>query len=1344
MATDISPAQCRAARALLSWSQQDLAKAAQVSTSTIADFERSARDSAEASLGAFRAAFEAQGVRFRAGGAVEADKLVPSVSPAGPGAPMRWIDATDIAQWAERRSGGQEKLPQMISDLILSAYGPAAYIRMPSGDSIQFAGLDGLTKTADTRGLAPAGVTAWEFGTQKRDKREKAQGDYDKRTREPGDLDPAASSFVFVTARRWPEKDQWAKAQRDKGQWADVRAYDADNLVHWLETEPAIGLRWAEQIGRRPKGLRQLAAVFDEWSKATQPPLPASLLLVDRDKAAAETQGWLAAPATLRSVQAESSSEAMAFLYAAIDPYPEPYRRFWLDRCVAPETDEAARDLASVGAKLVVVLNGGDGGLAQRLVERGHHVLVAYGSDVGSPGDLVRLPRMDRHDLERALIDAGVGEEKAHLLAAQAAGSLTILRRLMPRAKTGAPSWALKPSRALLAALLVGAWCDNRPADRAIVAEVAGMDYEAVVEDLAPLATAFDGPLRRSGEVWKLTSALDAWLLLAPNLTRAAIDRHAAAFQAVMSREDPDFDTRLEANWIFRVPQPENAPVSGFVRKGLTEALIVMATQPDFAPQLNNLSGHVDSLVRKLLEGASQRLWWSLGSDFQRLAEASPSVFLEILGEAIARHDRPLAPLFQSLDGALSPREFHHGLLWALETLAWSPDYLGETAVRLAQLDVLFGEERRSKRPLETLKRIFLPWSPQTFATAAMRQQAVNEVQRRYGDVGWALLRALAPTGHGLAFNGPRPSWRSFAPNHLETLTFPIVENAYREIGDALLAAVGDDLGRWRQLLEHWPNFDSLWRAEAVAALTKSVTSATSGAARDALREQIRDLTDQHRAFADAHWAMPEPDVAALETLLARLEPKDACVRHAWLFAPGRGLRAPGLSWQAAKAQSEALQAQAVREIADELGTDRLIAFALEVRQTYAVGEAIGRADLGAAVFGQILQAALLSDHANADALSQILLGWLAHTDEMAVPALFEKAEGEQSTPRYRLRVALALPVGPESWARIEAAGGELAGDYWQTLSFYRVPKSAPIDLVLARLIAAGRITSAVCFAGQRLDDGQAIASERLIELLIAAVKINRQSDLDPDTLDFRDRVVDIFKHLDGQADAQHALFALEWSWCGVLTRTDRPPRRLEKALAESPDFFITLLKLVYLPAAESGVSEEPQEDAQMAAAAIEQAYRLLDDFSKIPGRDESGAIDAVALTTWTRQVRSAAEASGRLEIADSKIGGMLSAAAIVEGQAWPPEAICEVIEHTASAELEAGFAVGTFNRRGPTTRMPGDGGALERVLVQRYRQHAKIAGLRWPRVRRLLERVAENYERQAAREDQSAEQRNW
>jgi ribosome-binding protein aMBF1 (putative translation factor) len=65
----ISAAQCRAARALLAWSQNDLAQRSKVSEKTIADFERGARVPYERTIRDMMAAFEAAGVEFTNGDA---------------------------------------------------------------------------------------------------------------------------------------------------------------------------------------------------------------------------------------------------------------------------------------------------------------------------------------------------------------------------------------------------------------------------------------------------------------------------------------------------------------------------------------------------------------------------------------------------------------------------------------------------------------------------------------------------------------------------------------------------------------------------------------------------------------------------------------------------------------------------------------------------------------------------------------------------------------------------------------------------------------------------------------------------------------------------------------------------------------------------------------------------------------------------------------------------------------------------------------------------------------------------------------------------------------------------
>ena len=58
----MSPEQCKAARAWLGWSQDELAKQAEVGVSTVKDFERGGRKPMLQNIRAMRAAIEAAGM----------------------------------------------------------------------------------------------------------------------------------------------------------------------------------------------------------------------------------------------------------------------------------------------------------------------------------------------------------------------------------------------------------------------------------------------------------------------------------------------------------------------------------------------------------------------------------------------------------------------------------------------------------------------------------------------------------------------------------------------------------------------------------------------------------------------------------------------------------------------------------------------------------------------------------------------------------------------------------------------------------------------------------------------------------------------------------------------------------------------------------------------------------------------------------------------------------------------------------------------------------------------------------------------------------------------------------
>ncbi len=1339
--TDSSPisVQVKAARALLAWTQVQLAKEAGVAVSTVADFERGERTPIANNAQAIASALERNGIRFTSGGAVTGGAKPHVASSVAGGKVLRWITAEALSQWAARRDG-PAALPELISRLLVVSCGPVA-MRFPSDESIQHAGWDGSCETTISSSFVPAGFSVWELGAQRQRIERKAEDDYTKRSADPLGVDPINTCYIFVTPHRWPHKDEWAAAKRADGIWRDVRVIDGDMLVHWLELHPGVAEWLAVRIGRRPPGVRAIRDVFDEWSLATKFPLTSDIVKADRDEEATRVLRWLYAEPGLLSVQAEAVEEAIAFLYAAIEPLPELERLYWLSRTLVVESEAVARELAGLDAKLVIVLNGGDPGVAARLALEGHHVFAAFGSDVGTPETVLRLPRAWRHTIQVALTDAGLPEQEARKYANDAGRSLVVLRRLMPASPVRRPDWAKPPvSQALLGAVLAGAWDRDYPVDRTILSRFTGMDYDALESELAQFGTMLDGPMRRSGPVWKLTSLRDAWFLLGDQFTPALIDRFTAIFHETLGAVDPAYD-EPDRRWRFDRSAPTQA--SPELRRGLGEAMIALGVYPNRASGIPNADGRSALAVKTLLAQADGRLWWSLSRDFRRLAEASPDAFLSAIDSALRQDPSPLAPLFRSDEGLLHPNEYLSDLMWALEILCWSAAHVGRATMILARLADLDPGGRVLNRPSETLQRIFLPWKPETYASAADRLALLDQIVKRWPRVGWKLLDAIAPTIHGVTHPTAKPLWRDFSTDQPEPITRFALYEMYSAVGERLLAAAGSDPDRWQTMLDHWPNFDANWQTLAAARL-RDVMTTFDEEARVAFREALRSVIAKHEGFPDADWTMKGDELEPLKAIFDAMEPTSARGRLGWLFGIGHPAYDATISWDEQEARLEAQQIAAAETIVAEASAAEVIDFALSVSQSNALGVAIANSSVAEETKEALLQAGFNRGPGDIDRFTQgLLFGIVRRDGEESMRSRFRAARAAGRPIHELLAIAFTLPPGALTWSLIAEAGAELDRLYWRRLNSLAVPKTEDLELVVEKFLAVDRGKALMQFiAGKNMPVPSA-----LILKVLRHPSTTSASDDDPD---FRnDGMISwytgkLFERLDRADDFDKSeLVELEWRYFQALQHSERPARNLHKALAEDPEFFLFLLTALY----SSTNEDEPEltgEERERAKIIALQAFHVLEDWKRVPGSDDNGQIDGKALGAWVSAVRADCAASGRAQIGDYKIGTILSASRRVAGEAWPPEAVRDVIEDVANEDLEQGFAIGLYNRRGVTTRMPTDGGDQERDLATRYREDAKACALLWPRSSALLERIASSYEADAEREDQSAEQGDW
>jgi hypothetical protein len=1250
------------------------------------------------------------------------------------------VNADDLVEWARRRDA-QDGLPHLIRQLVQATTNTATRLEFRSGAGVHLSGWDGITVLDEDHPYAPRGPAGWEMGVQA-GPRQKADRDYAARLEDSGDLAPAASAFVFVTLRRWRDRDRWVREKSTERRFREVRALDADDLHAWLDTAPGVHLLLSERLGKPVEDAEPLAEAWRRWSTATQYPVLPSLVLAGREDQVEQLRERLTSSPTVTTIQADSPDEALAFIASTLYDLADDRRDAILTRSVVARSAQATTILRHSASPLLLVAPGIAPGEAAAAVQAGHQVLVPVGPEQPRRADMIVLGRLRREPAKAALVSMGVPESDADEYATLARRSLGALRRLLAAGPIDVPAWALPQHvPGLVAALLAGSWTDALDGDQDALSALADGPYEDFERLLHALAAQSDPPVRRTGNHWLLVSREDAWSLLSQYVTDADLRRFDVVASTVLGAPDPALELAPEERWLAQL-HGRARPHSGELREGIAETLAQLAGQGDRLRLVSSLRGQeiANGIVHRLLTRANEEtnghLWMSTADVLPLLAEAAPEAFLRAVDAGTSGDHPLLATLYQDAEQRGFPfgSSAHTGLLWALETLAWSSAYLGRAALFLARLARLDPGGKLANRPSASLREIFLPWHPQTAAPVEDRLGVLDALRRAEPAIAWNLMIALLPQTSDIGHNNSSPRWRDWKPP--ESRTVNVAE--WTEFTDQLMTRLIDDAHgdaeRWGELIREADTVPRSTWSRLADALERLDPEGFSDVEREAMRRGIRHVVALHRtASQEAQWALPEGELRRLDDVYGRLVPEDVIVAHRWLFDHDPQLpRGEDRDWKRHRERIDERRSDAVREILAAAGIDSLTELASTVQDPIGLGWATGMAE-GSEQFASFLDL-LVSEQPG---VAQFATGYAAALiNRLEEPWMREVYAAGSTTwsPAQRGAFLATAKPGEDIWA-IAEADDATAHEYWTRVNEYRVDEH---DFLRA--------------AGSLLQHGRPVAAAELLAHRPAAVAAPEAADLALDALeqaalvpvaDSNDRamrpyyVSKILGRLD-EIDGvdPNRIARIEWLYLPLLDRSDRRPRLLQATLASDPAFFVEVLSWIYRAKDEEPSESPREEDAHRARL----AWELLHGWHIPPGADDDGAItDPAALTEWISHVRALAAERERLEVADSQIGQVLAYAAPDADGAWPPRAVRDIIEALASEALERGIQTATFNRRGVTTRSLTAGGTQERELARQYRNHAEGV-MQWPRTAATLLAIAESFEEMADREDREAE----
>ena len=666
------------------------------------------------------------------------------------------FDPSEIVNWADKPDA-PHKLPELVQRLILATVPMPSLLHMPSGSSVWRPGWDGMLVVENGNAWVPDGASRWELSCQKQPKR-KATTDYKKRTADP------QMTFVFATPRNWDEDDKrkWANDRVEKREWADVQTLNVDDLVAWLEQAPAVAHWFARQIGKLPAtGAVPLDEWWENWSIDAKPQITPGLVTAGRQEQAKKIGEWFQAEPSHYYVRGGTADEAIAFLAGCAHSNENQWGPALLARAIVVENADAWRSLEGHSSPLVLVRNFSGGNMSPQIaVGRGDHALTPLSEHTETSGEGVWLPRLGREETLAELAKMGLSETRARALTRSTARRLPILRRrLLDEAGEPTPQWATSSTfRSIVPLVLIGQWDGDHEGDKKFVSETVGQSYEAVERDLTELMSATDSPVTKVGSRWRFTSHEEAWHLLAPRLTSSEVQRFKQIATEVLGEVSPEFelpvDQRYMANLYGKVLSS-----SCTLREGIARSLALMGTQAHRARNVEGASYIPSRVVSAALgDDKGWRIWATLRNNLTTLAEASPEALLDVIERDLDADPSPFKELFgQEGDGIFSGSP-QAGLLWALELVAWSPDYFARVAKCLARLAEFDAVGKTSSRPEESLVSLFLPWTRFSEASDEHRLETLETILDAVPRVGWRVLIGSYPASDGYVIDRDPPS----------------------------------------------------------------------------------------------------------------------------------------------------------------------------------------------------------------------------------------------------------------------------------------------------------------------------------------------------------------------------------------------------------------------------------------------------------------------------------------------------------------------------------------------------------------------------------------------------------
>jgi hypothetical protein len=1213
-----------------------------------------------------------------------------------------------------------------------------------SGASNGLSGWDGWARISFDD-AAPKHNSLWELSTKNADTG-KIREDFAKRLGSslPFGWGHDTTTFAMVTLRRVGDRTALEDELRNHPQnpWRDVQILDAPALEQWIALCPAVEHWCADYLGiGNGRFGKSLDHYWREWSESTIPAMSSDLLQAGRPDADFSKLFNPAAGHTL-ALKADSPQEVAAYIHAYVkNQRGADITPSLLDGALVIQDIESAHRYADLpvppGETPLTILLPPANEVAARFTK--HYVVCAVAGNDKSL-NLHQLPRALRHEFSKALASSmPVLSDNADTVARNCGSSVTVWAVFNRLDNSGMgsylPTWAQANVAAeVLPAILVGSWDENSPADKRLLEALSGMPYEQFATRMLPHMATDNPLLERTHSMLSVVAPSFAFAVHAEHLYDSLLERFAKIITEVFG-SIPDQDQKLFDSDTGTIQSRDNAMCSDIARRGLAFSLLWISEfherldSAGVAQPWGGAEQYAKSTLSTLFKGLSSPvLSYSIGDELPLLAEAAPDEFLDALEISIAASPSNWGRMFVHR-GPFTPF-VHTPVLFALETLAWSPLYIDRAVEMLCKLDAVDPGGNVTNRPGNSLRQIFLPWMPNTSATVDARISIFERLVMDYPLQAWKLIIKLLPRSHDTSDPNAKPTIKDFGRSACQPTTRMESNRATSAYVSLAIAAAANKLDRQMELLPFTAHFSENHRSIFVSNF-KSVAASTASNDNYQAWSELRRFIAHNRQYANTFWALPELDLRDLANIETVLRPTDVVRKNLWLFEfalPQFG-GAPPTDVLLHQQVADELRVRALREIHLEKGLQGTFELLHASDAAYLVCAAFDELFADTSILGEFLQQcsaqnSSLSLQAIRDISSR---RYYAKGNEWTNQAISNSKHWGWSA-LHTVELLVRYPDDIVTYLLVESMGSEASKHFWQLRNpFLQNAAGKTRTFAVEKLILHRRAMEGIQTSLEKYPTRLAL---KLVNAAVAELLSPSGVPSDTTMLAYHfENALEVL--LTRPAIASEKLGRLEYLLFPLLRHYDvsNKQRTVHLILAKSPEFFVKIICDAHWP--ESPQFERPAQISEIEKNCARIADQILETWTLVPGTLKDGNFNFEQCTDWINIARKLGAKEDRKRQSDYEIGRILRHIPASDTDVdWPPPQLASLLQTLNSKDIESGI-LQSIVYSGPTVRGVLDGGAQEHSAEQLWKNRALALPAKFSKARRLCQEISRRYKLQ-------------